>query len=105
MNGKLLALVMLLLLLNAADIVTTRQAVALGAVELNPLMARGLEKGYAEFYKTAVLTAVVLLTTWRTRRHPQLQGTYVKMYIFFCVIYSAVVLNNLFVIARLRSFY
>ncbi|KAF0193643.1 MAG: hypothetical protein FD169_2384 [Bacillota bacterium] len=51
MNRELMLLVVTLILLNILDLTTTHCALSLGAVEANPLMAKGFASGHAALYK------------------------------------------------------
>jgi len=103
MNKRLTMLVSALILLNILDLTTTHYALTLGAVEINPLMARGFGSGYAVLYKILGVSFAIALTAWRIRRDSSTTRFYTRAYTVFCVIYSLAVLNNVVVIVLLQS--
>jgi len=103
MHSKLIWLIVALILLNVLDMTTTYYALSLGAVETNPVMARGFASGYAVSYKVLGIVIGVGLTIWRIRRAPNMTRTYINAYTVFCFIYSLVIANNVLVILFARN--
>lgn len=102
MPAKLKWLIVALVLLNVLDMTTTYYALSMGAVEVNPVMARGFASGFATYYKVLGISVGVALTLWRVWRVPTMTRTYINAYMVFCFIYSLVITNNVRVILFLH---
>ena len=103
MNSRIAWLIMILILLNVLDLTTTYYALSVGAVEANPIMARGFDRGHAVIYKIVGLAVAIGLTVRRVRRNPNMIRTYAYIYTAFCVLYFLVLVNNAVVILYLRG--
>lgn len=103
MNRKLIWLVVTLVLLNILDLTTTNYALSLGAVEANPLMAKGFASGHAVLYKILGVSVGIVLTAWRIRRDSSTARFFTRAYTVFCVIYTLAILNNVVAILLLQS--